>query len=191
MSIPIRLDWSHVPGAIDPPTVDGVGQRGLVETPHGPALAPPPKGQPIVFPWWQWEMPGSSDWELNALNFTAAASVTTAVPGFSLVISKGNVGVLTLLTVTVLNPTTTLDLRFRLMLDGGPVVGWSNIYLPPLSATAFVKDYNGIVLRMSENQTLTAVVTEASGAPYVCSLQARGWTTPKNVVQQFMSGIPY
>lgn len=191
MSIPHRLDWSHVPGAPDPATVAGVGTRGLVEGPHGPSLAPPPKGQPIVFPWWLWEMPGSADWELNALNFTATASATTTVPGFSLVVGKGNVGVLTMLTATVLNPTTTLDLRFRLLVDGGPIVGWTNIYIPPLNATAFVKDYNGIVIRLSENQTLTAAVIEASGANFTCSLQARGWTTPKNVVQQFMSGIPY
>lgn len=191
MSIPLRFDVAHVPGASDPPTIAGVGGRQLVEGPHGPVLAPPPKGTPIIFPWWMWEMPGSSDWELNALNFSAAASVTTPVPGFSFAVSVGNVGVLTFLQATVLNPTTSLNLKFRLLVNGGPVQGWSNIYLPPLSASAFVQPFNGMVIRLNEGDTVTADVTEGSGTAFTCSLQARGWTTPKNVRDQFSSGVNY
>ncbi len=193
----MRVDLAHVPGSVDPPTVPGVGGRQVVVGPHGPVLSPPPKGSPIIFPWWMWEAPGSTDWELNALNFVAAAAVagvptTTPVPAtFNYVTSVGNRAVCALLTVTVLNPTTTMDLKFRLLVNGGPVAGWSAVYLPPLSATAFVKDYNSLVIRMKEGDVLTADVTESSGAAFTCSLQARGWSTPQNVIDQFSSGVPY
>lgn len=192
MSIPIRPDWARVPGAINPPTVPGVGHSRIVDGPHGPELAPPPKGTPIIFPWWLYEAPGSTDWELNSINFTAAANATTEVPNFSFNTGQGNKGVLTLLTITVLNPVATLDLRVTLLLNQAPIPGWSLIYIPPLAATAFVKDYNGMILRADENQTYTATVTNGELAnAYTMTLQARGWTTPSKVIDQFSSGVNY
>lgn len=186
------INWKNIPGAIPAPNAPGNGPSGLVVGPDGGmTLAPPPKGTPIIYPWWQWEMPGSADWELNAINFSAAASATTTIPNFSLGVGVGYVSVCTMLTVTVLNPVATLDLTFTLLLNDGPVVGWNQIIPPPLAASAFVKDYNGMVVRMEEQQTFTARVKNGEASAYTCSLQARGWFTPKTQIDQLMSGIRY
>lgn len=189
--LPENINWSKIPGAMDPATVPGVGHAPVIDGPSGPQAAPPPKGQPIIFPWWLWEMPGSSDWELNSQSFSAVASTTTAVPNFTFNSGVGNVGVCAWIQITVQSPTTALNLKFRLLVNGAPVQGWSNIYIPALSAAAFVQPFNGMVVRFDENQNFTADVTEASGTAFTVALQARGWTTPKNVVKQFSSGIPY
>lgn len=190
MSIPEVNPWL-IPG-FAPVTPGQGGTRVFAPGVGGaPQAAPPPKGSPIIFPWWQLEMPGSSDWELNALNFTAAANATTLVPLFSFRVSAGNVGILAFLQFTVQNPLAGMDLRARILVNGAPVQGWSQLALPPLAASAFVQTFNSLVIRMTENQTLTAQVIEARGTNYTCSLQARGWTTPTNIVSSFMSGVPY
>lgn len=174
------------------PVTPGVGGTQFVSAPGGgPSMPASPKGQPVIYPWWQWEMPGSSDFEINALNFAAVAASTTAVPGFSYTVSSGNKGVLAFLQFTVQNPLVTSLIQARLLINGAPVQGWGAIAIPPLAATAFVQPFNGMVVRLSENQTLTAVVVVTDAVTYTCSLQARGWTTPLNVIQQFMSGVPY
>ncbi len=184
------LNIHRIPGMA--PVTPGAGGAQYTPGVGGAAASTaPPKGQPIIYPWWQWEMPGSSDFELNALNFTAAAAATTAVPGFSFTVGSGNVAVCAFLQFTVQSPLATTLIQARLLINGAPVQGWSAVYIPPLSATAFVQPFNGMVIRMQENQTLTAVVVVTDAQAYTCSLQARGWTTPKNVVQQFMSGVPY
>lgn len=185
-------NWNFVPGAQPAPAAPGTNSPGLMIGPSGSLeRTPPPKGQPIIYPWWQWEMPGSADWEINAINFTAAASATTDITGFSLEVGVGYVGVCTMLTLTVLNPVATLDLTFALLLNQGPVVGWNSIKPPPLAATAFVKDYNGMVVRMDEGQKFTARVVNGEASAYTCSLQARGWFTQKTTIDQLMSGIKY
>lgn len=184
------LNPSMIPGMT--PVTPGPGGVAFTQGPSGEIVpAGPPRGQPIVFPWWYLEMPGSSDWEINAINFAAAASSTTTVPGFSLAVNAGNRGVLTFLQATVQSILSTSQIQFRLLINGGPVIGWSAIYIPPLSATAFVQPFNGMVVRLDENQTLTAQVIVGDAVTYTCSLQARGWTTPKNTIQSFMSGVPY
>lgn len=181
---------SQIPGMT--PVTPGTGAVAFMTGPSGELVpAGPPKGNPIVFPWWYLEMPGSSDWEINAMNFSAAASSTTTVPGFSLTVNAGNRSVLTFLQATVQNILATSQVQFRLLINGGPVIGWSSVFIPPLAATAFVQPFNGMVVRMDENQTLTAQAIVGDAVTYTCSLQARGWTTPKNVIQSFMSGVPY
>jgi hypothetical protein len=184
------LHPSQIPGMT--PVMPGQGGTAFTRGPAGELIpVGPPKGTPLIYPWWDREMPGSSDWELNAINFSAVGASTTTVPGFSFTVSSGNRGVLAFLQATVNNILITSQVQFRLLINGGPVIGWSSIYIPPLNATAFVQPFNGMVVRMEENQTLTAQVIVGDATTYTCSLQARGWTTPKNVIESFMSGIPY
>ena len=139
-----------------------------------------------------WEMPGSLDWELNAVNKVALASATTDVgTDFALTVPLANRGVLTYYEITVLNPVTTLDLRFELLVNGGPVPGWSRTYISPLNATAYQKIFNGIVIRMDEGDKLTAKVTEGSGTNFTYTLIAKGWFTPKLIISSLMQGVPY
>lgn len=191
MSAPFRPDLPHIPGNY--PGRGGGGPVYPAAFPdHGdPASFRPPMGTPIVWPWWYIEMPGSLDWELNALNQVATASSTTAVSNFSLSVPVANYSVLTYLSLTVLNPTTSLNFKIELNVNGGPVPGWSNIYIPPLNATAYQLIFNQMVIRMDEGNTLTAKVTEASGTAFTYTLQARGWHTPKLVVDSFRGEVKY
>lgn len=191
MSIPVRPDLARIPGALPQHEAQGTGHPHIIDGPHGPVLAPPPKGLPVIFPWWLYEMPQSTDWELNSGVFSAALNATTAAPNFSLTLKQGEVGVLSLLSFLVQNPTTTMDLTFIMKINDAPVVGWSSIKPFPLNATAWVKDYNGLVVRMKQGDKLTASVVEASGTAYNVAIEARGWITPAQVVEQFQSGVPY
>lgn len=186
-------NWNQIPGAQPAPAAPGAHAPGIIVSPGGGITqTPPPKGTPIIFPWWQWEMPGSADWEINAMNFSAAAATTTTVPGFTLTVGQGYRAVCTMITLTVLNPVATLDLTFRLKINDGPVVGWSAIKPPPLAASAFVQNYNAMVIRMDETNVFTADVVNGEAAnAYTCSLQARGWFTPTTQIAQLMSGVKY
>lgn len=191
MSAPFRPDLPHIPGNFPGRGGGPPVYRTGFPTPGEPDSLQPPMGIPIIYPWWDKEMPGSLDWELNALNLSAPASATTVVTGFSLVIPVANRSVLKFLQVTVLNPTTTLNLKFQLLVNNAPVPGWSNVYFAPLNATAFQTIYNDLKITMDEGDTLTAVVVEGSGTAFSYSLQARGWHTPKLVIDSLMNGVKY
>lgn len=181
----------HIPGL--PPAYPGEG--GLVSRPGAggaPSLPRPPRGQPIVFPWWLYEMPGSQDWNADAINFSVAASGTTNVPATGNYLAPpATQAVIKQLILTVQNPVATLDLFVRLLLNGSPIPGWSVIYFPPVAAAALVLPINDMVIRMSEGQTLTAQFIEGGGTAYTCSFQVKGWYTPQTTIDTFMSGVPY
>lgn len=191
MSAPFRPDLPHIPG-----NYPGRG-AGVPVTHASPPAMPgmpqlPPRGDPIIFPWWYIQMPGSLDWEMNAINEVAVAGATTNVGAdFTLQVPSANRSVLNYYEITVLNPTTALDLRFELLVNGGPVPGWSRTYIAPLNATAYQKIFNQVVIKMDEGDTLTARVTEGSGSNFTYSLIAKGWHTPKLIIDSLMNGVKY
>lgn len=162
----------------------------------GGGLKMPP---PEIFPWWLYEMDGSQDWAIpstsTAFNFVVAASGVTKVPSganqFTFTVPGGNWGVIKAVQATVQNPLATMLLSFTLLRNGYPIPGWSNVFFPPLSATALVLPFNGMIVRLNEAETLTALFTEASGAAWTCSLQASGWITPKGVVDRWQGRYNY
>lgn len=183
-----------------PPRIPGAmrvfpGRGGPVpatRTPTGEMVASaPPVGQPIIFPWWLYEMPGSQDFETNAINFVPTINATSNITDFSFTCLESNVAVLAQILITVNVVLTTTSLNFALYIGNAPVQGWGKIRIPPLSATAFVLPFNNMVVRMSQGDVLTAKVTEGTGVSYTCSMQGRGWSTPQTAIDAFMAGVPY
>lgn len=167
------------------------GPQPVTRSPTGEMVAPSaPRGQPIIFPSWLYEMPGAQDWSITSQNFTAAASSTTDT-GTSYTVNDAYVGVVKSLLLTVQNPLATLDLRVRLLVNGAPVPGWSDIYFPPVSATGIILPVNDLVIRLAAKDKLTAQYIEGAGTAYTCSFDAKGWVTPVQTVAELMGGVPY
>lgn len=186
------VPWApRIPGQM--PAYPGRGGPvPAVRLPSGEMSVPTaPAGQPIIYPWWQFEMPGSNDWLAQALNFTAVGGATTTVPGFSFTVGQSQVGVIKQITMTVQNSLATINLGMTLLINNAPVQGWTNRLFPAVAATGVVVPFNDVVIRMQQFDVLTAVFTDVGGAGYTCTLQASGWQTPETVVKQFMGGVPY
>ena len=157
--------------------------------------APPSAGIPgatlQLFPWWLYEYPNAQDFYIDSLNFAPTASATSAVPNFSYTVPQQMVAVIKQMTLTVQNSLATINLRATLLLNGGPVPGWSAIAFPPVAATGVIVPFNSMVIRMDQGQTLTATFTEAIGTAYTCSIQLSGWQVPKTDVQRLQNGVNY
>lgn len=185
-------DPARIPGNMPVyPPPGGRGPMPSTISPTGEHVLPqPPSGQPIVFPYWLYEMPQSEDWSINSTNFAVAANSTTTVAS-TYTVGEAKVGVIKSLILTVQNPLATLNLRVRLLVNSAPVQGWSDIYFPAVSATGIILPVNDLVIRLAAKDQVSAQYIEAGGTAYTCSFDAKGWVTPVDTVNAFMRGVQY
>lgn len=163
------------------------GPSPAVRLPTGEFVPPQaPSAQPVSLPWWLYEPQGSVDWETNAINFVPTVSATSNITDFGITVPEGFQSVLSQIAITVNTVLTTTSLNFALYIDGAPVTGWNKIRIPPISATAFLLPFNGMVVLMTQNNKLTAKVTEGTGVSYTCSMQGRGWHVANDKVAALM-----
>jgi hypothetical protein len=144
-----------------------------------------------IFPWWLYEYPSAQDWNISSLNFTATGGATTTVPGFTYTIGAQNIGVIKFVEMSVQSATPTMLLYMNLLVNGGPVNGYTRFPIMPGGAGLIIKDLNDMVVRMPQGSTLTATFDEDSGASFTCSLQATGWEVPLTDVQRLSGGLNY
>jgi hypothetical protein len=144
-----------------------------------------------VFPWWLYKSPGAMDWNTAGLNFVAVLNATTVATNFSFKVGPQNQAVIQQLTMVVQNSLANIDLRVTLRINGQPVQGWTGIPFPPVAATGVLIPYNGMQVKLRQNDLLTAVFIEASGTNYTCSLYASGWQVSSQEIVRLQGGIDY
>jgi hypothetical protein len=165
---------------------------GMIPAPaSGPGAVAPISQSFNIFPWWLYEYPNALDWNAAGLNFVAVANARTVATNFSFQVSPQNQGVIKQVTLVVQNSLANIDLRVTLLINGQPLQGWTGIPFPPVAATGVVVPYNGMVVRMKQNETLTAIFAEASGTNYTCSIYASGWQVSSQDIARLSGGIAY
>lgn len=183
-STPVNRQGGFTSPAIPNPPTQSDGSSGVI---------PPAPPTVEVFPWWDLQWEAATAWSMKSLLFTVAAGGTTAVPNFSYQIPSQNRGIIKSIRMSVQNPVATINLSLNLLINTGPVQGWTGISFDPLAASAFVLVWNDVNQRMQQNDTLTASFTEAStpASAWTCSLQISGWQVPQAEIDRVQRGFKY
>lgn len=179
-------DTSGLPSRVGP------GAAAQVPTQSGQLPTPQQLGGTLqINPWYVWEYPSAQDWSAVAANFAAGGNATTLATagGFSYKVPAQNVSVIKQVTVTIQNILAASAVTWTLLRNGAPIPGWSGRLIPPLSATAIAVPYNDLVIRLAQNDVLTASITEVGGNAYTCSIEASGWHLPRTEVERLQGGI--
>lgn len=144
-----------------------------------------------VLPWYVSQSSGAVNWSAQALSFTAAANTTTAIPLFTFTVPTDNLAVVKVIMLTVQSPTAAMDVRWTLLKNNAPIQGWTALIVPSLAQAAILISYSDVDVKMSQNETLTAQIVNATAgaATFVCSLQAQGWFVTTAEVQRLQAGL--
>jgi len=181
-STPVNRQGGFLPATT--PNAPVAGGAAVGYTP--PAIAPVQ-----IFPWWLYQYESAQAFYIKSLNFTVAASGITVVPAFTFTVPAQMRGVLQSIEMTVQSSTAAMNLQLTLLLQNAPLQGWSGVAFPPILATGLVRGINNMNVRMQQNQTLTAQFAEASGSPFVCSLEASGWVVAQSDIDRLQQSVRY
>jgi hypothetical protein len=172
-------------GGFLPATMPNAPDAGVV------GYTPPAMAPVQIFPWWLYQYESAQAFYIKSLNFMVAASTITPVPTFTFTVPQQMRGVLQSIEMTVQSSTAAMNLQLTLLVQNAPLQGWSGVAFPPILATGLVRGINNMNVRLQQNQILTAQFAEASGSPFVCSLEASGWVVAQVDIDRLQQSVRY
>lgn len=126
---------------------------------------------------WLYKPPGGLDLYGTARGSLAAVvnDQVTLTPAPAFVINPGYEGVLAELWLSIAQPVFGMQLTFTLLLNGGPVQGWSGFTPPETAGASQTLPIKG-PLQLQQNSVLTVIATNVNGVGAV-NVQADffGW----------------
>ena len=145
-----------------------------------------------IFPWWLYKFASAKDVRASNLSFVVpAGSVNFPVPGFSVAVPQGYVGVIQELKYLVQNPTPATTIFLSLLRGQQPVPGWDVINFLPAAVTTEVVVENDLQLRLTENDLLSATFTNPDAIAWTVGVEVRGWIVPTTDVDRLQGNIKY
>ncbi len=107
---------------------------------------------------------------------SVGAGTVTQLPGCSLNLSQGQVGVINAITILLDQVTISSNVVWTIFVNGAPVPNFNNLRVIPRSGAAAVSDqFTPVRLELPPGATLTMQALNKDGAPYNLGAQLFGW----------------
>jgi hypothetical protein len=143
----------------------------------------PPEKAVQLFPWWERPLAGSQDIDvrLNTAALGAGPGITITPAGLFTQLQPGYVAVVRFVTLFVDAPTTTLDVDWILLINGGPVQGWDKMGSFPRSATNLSITKEGFV-RVPAGGSIGIAIRNNEATARTVGAEYGGWQTPQTAI---------
>lgn len=152
----------------------GAALPGRAFAPEGniPTVSIPPP--------WQFPIPGAVDFYLIEKSEVLAAVVGASVTpdALRLAVGSGFKAVVRFVTIFVNAPDTTTDVDWSLLVNNGPVRGWSNLTTFPRVANNISIDFDGVVRISQASIVQVRIRNNAATGPWTVGAAYGGWVWP-------------
>jgi hypothetical protein len=147
-----------------------------------------PKVLNIPLPWLE-PIPDAQFFNVMGQFDSVGAQTGTFITDAAFTLGKGSVGVLRSFTVYVNDMLQTTDVRFTLMIDGGPAPGFGRIKMFPRVAASVANTFECMIILPAEAK-VDAYFTQVDGGTYKVGVAYSGWEYPESSGMRWMAKGP-
>jgi hypothetical protein len=141
---------------------------------HRPSVAP----VAAIPPFYVQKPPNGKDLTSRArgvLPAGAGATVTLVDVNNRFKTSNQTEGVVASVLVFVQAPTPLVDVTFQLLINNGPVPGFSNLGVPQVTANGVLIAYDGAVIIEANSEATARVINNSAAGPWNVEVTLAGW----------------
>jgi hypothetical protein len=146
------------------------GERTAVQQAAGQPSGPPVYFDPMLYP-----PPGSKRIDGTDQVNVAGAGVAAQLPGCTIQLDKGQIGVIDQIELFVDNPALITRAVWQIRVNGNPVPGFSALTMLFRAAASLARDFTAQRIQLPAGAKVEVFVTNVDGAARVFGAQLVGW----------------